>query len=47
MLKKIWLNIGVEKVNIHKGIIIKVLLNSSIAGIFINRKTAAKYRFRL
>jgi len=41
------LNIGVEKVNIHKGIIVKVLLDSSITEIFIDKKMAARHRFRL
>ena len=41
------MNIGVEKVNIHKGIIVKVLLDSSITEIFIDKKMAARHRFRL
>jgi len=41
------LNIGVEKVNIHKGIIVKVLLDSSVTEIFIDKKMAARHRFRL
>ena len=47
MLKEVQLNIGIEKVNIHEGIIVKVLLDSSITGMFINRKMAARYGFRL
>jgi len=41
------LNIGVEKVNIHKGIIVKVLLDGSVTEIFIDKKKAARHRFRL
>ena len=41
------MNIGVEKVNIHKGIIVKVLLDSSVTEIFIDKKMAARHRFRL
>ena len=47
MLKKVWLNIGVEKVDIYKGITVKVLLNSSATGIFIDRKIAARNGFKL
>ena len=47
MLREIWLNIGVKKVDIHKGVTVKALLDSSITEIFMDRKIAAKYRFRL
>jgi len=47
MLRKVWLNIGVEKVNTHEGIIVKALLDSGTTGIFMNRKVAAKHGFRL
>jgi len=43
----VWLNIRVKKVNIYKSITVKVLLNSSIIEMFINKKMAAKHRFRL
>ena len=42
-----WLNIGVEKVDIHKGITVKVLLDNGITGMFINRKIAARNEFKL
>ena len=32
MLKEVWLNIGVEKIDTHKGIMIKVLLDSGCKG---------------
>ena len=47
MLREIWLNIGVEKVDTHEGIIVKALLDSGTTGIFIDKKMAAKHRFRL
>jgi len=47
MLREVWLNIGVEKVNTHEGITIKALLNSGATGIFMDRKIAAKYGFKL
>jgi len=41
------LNIGVEKVDMYEGITVKVLLDSGATGMFMDRKIAAKYRFRL
>jgi len=42
-----WLNIRVEKVDTHEGVTVKVLLDSSITEMFIDRKIVAKYGFRL
>ena len=47
MLREVWLNIGVEKVNTYKGVTVKALLDSGTTEMFINRKMAAKYEFRL
>jgi len=47
MLREVWLNIGVEKVDIHEGVMIKVLLDSGATGMFMNRQTAARHRFKL
>ena len=47
MLKEVWLNIEVKKIDTHEGITVKALLNSSATGIFINKKMAAKHEFRL
>jgi len=47
MLREVWLNIEVEKVDIHEGITVKALLDSSATGMFIDKKIAAKYGFRL
>jgi len=41
------LNIGVEKVDTHKGITVKVLLDSGMTGMFKDKKMTAKHRFRL
>jgi len=40
ILRKVWLNVGIEKVDTHKDITVKVLLDSSIMGMFMNRKMA-------
>jgi len=47
MLREVWLNIGVEKVDMHKGIIVKALLDSSMTEMFMDRKIAARHGFRL
>jgi len=47
MLREVWLNIGVEKVDTHEGITVKALLDSGVTGMFMDKKMAAKYGFRL
>ena len=41
------MNIGVEKVDTHKDITVKVLLDSGMTGMFIDKEIAAKHGFRL
>jgi len=47
ILRKVWLNIGVKKIDIHEGIIVKVLLDSGTTGVFMDRKMVVKHRFKL
>jgi len=47
MLREVWLNIGVEKVDMHEGIMIKALLDSGTTGIFMDRQMAARHGFKL
>ena len=47
MLREVWLNIGVEKVDTHEGVMVKALLDSSTTGMFMDQKTVAKHGFRL
>jgi len=47
MLREAWLNIGVEKMDTHEGVIVKVLLDSGTTGMFMDQKMVAKYGFRL
>jgi len=47
MLREVWLNIGVEKIDTHEGVIIKVLLDSGTTRIFMDRQTAARHGFKL
>ena len=41
------MNIGVEKVDTHKDITVKVLLDSGMTKMFIDKKMVAKHGFRL
>jgi len=43
----VWLNIGVEKINMHEGVMIKVLLDSGATGVLMDKQTAAKHGFKL
>jgi len=47
ILREVWLNIGVEKIDMHEGIMIKVLLDSGTTGIFMDRRMAARHGFKL
>ena len=47
ILREVWLNIGIEKINIHEGIIIKLLLDSGATGMFMDRQMAARHGFKL
>jgi len=47
MLREVWLNIGVEKIDTHEGVMIKALLNSGAMGMFMDRQTAARHGFKL
>jgi len=47
MLREVWLNIRVEKIDIHKDITVKALLDSGATRMFMNRRMTAKYGFKL
>jgi len=47
MLREVWLNIGVEKIDMHEGVMIKVLLDSGATGMFMDRQTTARHGFKL
>jgi len=40
ILKEVWLDIGIEKVDMHEGITVKALLNSGAIGMFVDREMA-------
>ena len=47
MLREVWLNIGVEKIDMYEGVMIKALLDSGAMGMFMDRQMVAKHGFKL
>ena len=47
MLREVQLNIGIEKIDIHEGVIVKILLDSGATEMFMNKKTVARHGFKL
>jgi len=41
------MNIGVEKLDTHKGITVKALLDSGATGMFMDKRMAARHGFKL
>jgi len=41
------LNIGVEKIDTHEGVMVKALLDSSAMEMFMDKRAVAKHGFRL
>ena len=46
-LKEVWINIGLERIDNHEGISVKVLLDSRAIGMFADRKFVKKNDFKL
>jgi len=47
MLREVWLNIRVEKIDMYEGVMIKALLDSGTMGMFMDRQMAARHGFKL
>ena len=47
ILREVQLNVGVKKVDIYKGVLVKALLDSGTTEMFMDWKMAAKHGFRL
>jgi len=47
ILREVWLNIGVEKIDRHEGVTVKALLDSGAIRMFMDKRIAAKHGFRL
>ena len=46
-LRKIWLEIGIEKLDNHKGVMVKALLDSGTTGLFVDKKFVEEHSFKL
>jgi len=46
-LREVWMRIGIEKINTHEGVTVKVLLDSGATGMFVDKKFAERHGFRL
>ena len=46
-LREVWLEVGIEKLDNHKGVTVKVLLDSGVTGIFVHKKFVEEHSFRL
>lgn len=46
-LRDVWLTIGIEKIDTYEGVMVKVLLDSSATGMFMDKRMVAKHGFRL
>ena len=46
-LREVWLEVGIEKLDNHKGVMVKVLLDSGATGIFVDKKFVEEHDFRL
>jgi len=46
-LREVWLEIGIEKLDNHEGIMVKALLDSSATGLFVDKKLVEEHSFKL
>ena len=47
ILREVWLNMGVEKLNTHEGVTVKALLDSDAIGMFMDKRIMARHGFKL
>jgi len=47
LLREVWLNVGLERIDTHKGVSVKVLLDSRATGLFMSKKLAERQGFKL
>ena len=47
LLREVWLNVRLEKVNTHSGVSVKALLDSGATGLFMSKRLAEKQGFKL
>jgi len=46
-LREVWLNVGLERIDTHKGVSVRALLDSGAMGLFMSKKLAEKQGFKL
>ena len=46
LLRKVWIQVGVEKIDTYEGIFVKVLLNSRATELFANKRFVKKQEFK-
>ena len=46
-LKEVWIKVGLEKLENHEGVTVKVLLDSRVTGLFMDTKFAKEKGFKL
>jgi len=47
MLGEVWLNVGVEKLDMHESVTVKALLDSGATEMFIDKRMANRHGFKL
>ena len=47
LLREVWMRIGLEKIDIHEGVTVKVLLDSGATGMFVDKKFVERNGFKL
>jgi len=46
-LREVWMNVGIEKIDMHEGRTVKALLDSGATGLFMSKSLAQKGGYRL
>jgi len=46
-LREVWMNMGIERIDTHKGRTVKALLDSEATGMFMSKSLAQKKGYRL
>jgi len=46
-LREVWLEVGIEKLDKHKGVMVKALLDSGATGMFVDKKFVEEHGFKL
>ena len=47
ILREVWLNIGIEKVDMYEGVTVRVLLDSGATGMFMDKEMAKRHGFKM